>query len=170
MILNIHSWRHFSRTTIQYLWSSIFIREDTFDLQISSPTTRSGGTSKFSWVYTQWRLKFSRRVECRTHSICYEDSQGGSHKTHKPCFAQRRYLLNKVNAPRAFCVLIFTAHRHQYCGGYWHFCLESQTKTRWLGRLTTLRAELWPSSTIPPDLSCSGMPHETLRTRTLKTH
>ena len=106
---------------------------------------------------------------CRTPSICYEESQGGSLLTHKPCFTQRRYLLSKVNAPRAFCVLIFTAHRHQYCGGYWHFCLESQTKTRWLGSLTTLRAELWPSSLIPPDLSWSGMPHETLRT-TLKTH
>ena len=37
------------------------------------------------------------------------------------CSSLRRVLLGEDNAPRGFCVLIFTIHRHQYCGGYWHF-------------------------------------------------
>ena len=106
-----------------------------------------GGHRSFQW---SWRSLYTIMQNPRGVVM---DSQ--------TLFSQRRYLLGEVNAPRDFCVLIFTLHRHQYCGRYWHFCLESQTKTRWLGRLITLGTELRPFPAIPPNLGCSGMPHET---------
>ena len=37
------------------------------------------------------------------------------------CSSLQRVLLGEDNALRGICVLIFTIHRHQHCGGCWHF-------------------------------------------------
>ena len=53
-------------------------------------------------------------------SAVYADYTAGTLRS-TSCSSLQRVLLGEDNALRGICVLIFTIHRHQYCGGYWHF-------------------------------------------------